>query len=56
MKTFIITVYTLHSQVLEFATRVEYLEVDLFSGLTWNTHTNRITGTANKTLNFIQRK
>ena len=29
--------------------------VDISSGLSWNTHIDRITGTATRTLNFIQR-
>ena len=31
------------------------LGVDISSGLSWNTHIDRITGTATRTLNFIQR-
>ena len=33
----------------------KYLGVDIFSGLSWNPHIDRITGNANRTLNFIQR-
>ena len=47
--------YTLHGQILEVVTCAKYLGVDISSGLSWNTHIDRITGTATRTLNFIQR-
>ena len=47
--------YTLHGQVLEVVTSAKYLGVDISSGLSWNPHIDRITGNANRTLNFIQR-
>ena len=47
--------YTLHGQVLEVVTSAKYLGVDISNGLSWNTHIDRITGNANRTLNFIQR-
>ena len=47
--------YTLHGQVLEVVTSAKYLGVDISSGLSWNTHIDRITKTATRTLNFIQR-
>ena len=49
------TAYTLHGQILEVVTCAKYLGVDISSGLSWNTHIDRITGTATRTLNFIQR-
>ena len=49
------TVYTLHGQVLEVVTSAKYLGVDISSGLSWNSHIDRITGNANRTLSFIQR-
>ena len=47
--------YTLHGQVLEVVTSAKYLGVDISNGLSWNPHIDRITGNANRTLNFIQR-
>ena len=54
-KNLINTAYTLHGQILEVVTCAKYLGVDISSGLSWNTHIDRITGTATRTLNFIQR-
>ena len=52
----IITItYTLHGQVLEVVTSAKYLGVDIFSGLSWSPHIDRIIKTATRTLNFIQR-
>ena len=52
----IITVtYTLHGQVLEVVKSAKYLGVDIFSGLSWGPHIDRIIKTATRTLNFIQR-
>ena len=31
-----------------------YLEVDIFSGLTWNSHIDHVTANANQTLGFIR--
>ena len=53
-RNFINTVYTLHGQVLEVITSAKYLGVDISSGLSWNSHTDRITGNANKTLSIIK--
>ena len=47
--------YTLHGQVLEVVTGANYLGVDISNDLSWNPHIDRITGNANRTLNFIQR-
>ena len=54
-KNLINTAYTLHGQILEVVTCAKYLGVDISSGLSWNTNIDRITGTATRTLNFIQR-
>ena len=37
----------LHGQVLESVPSARYLEVDISSGLTWNSHIVRVTATAN---------
>ena len=47
--------YRLHGYVLETVTSAKYLGVGVSSGLTWNSHINRITGNANKTLGFLKR-
>ena len=49
------TSYVLHGQILESVTSARYLGVDISSNLTWNTHVDRITGNANRTLGFIRR-
>lgn len=49
------TVYTLHGQVLEVVTSAKYLGVDISSGLSWNSHIDRITANANRTLAFVKR-
>ena len=55
-KEVIKSVYTLHGQVLEVVTSARYLGVDISSGLTWNSHIDRITGKANGTLvGYIRR-
>ena len=41
------TVYTLHGQILEVVTNAKYLS--------WNSHIDRITGNANRTLGYIRR-
>ena len=45
----------LHGHDLEMVTSAKFLGVDVFSGLTWNSHIDRITGNANKTLGFLNR-
>ena len=47
--------YILHSQVLESVTCAKYLGVDISGSLTWNSHIDRITGSANRTLGFVRR-
>ena len=47
--------YSLHGQVLETVTCARYLGVDISSDLSWNSHIDRITGKATKTLNFVRR-
>ena len=47
--------YKLHGQVLEILTSAKYFGVDISSGLSWNSHIDRITGNANRSLNFIKR-
>ena len=54
-KEVINTVHTLHGQILEVVTSARYLGVDISSGLTWNSHIDRITGNANRTLGYIRR-
>ena len=49
------SVYTLHGQILEVVTSAKYLGVDIYGGLSWNSHTDRITGNANRTLGSIRR-
>ena len=49
------TVYSLHGQILEVVTSAKYLGVDISSGLSWNSHIDRITGNANRTLGYIRR-
>ena len=47
--------YILHGQVLESVTCAKYLGVDISGSLTWNSHIDRITGSANRTLGFVRR-
>ena len=47
--------YTLHGQILEVVTSARYLGVDIFSGLSWNSHIDRTTGNDNRTLGYIRR-
>ena len=54
-KKVISSLYTLHGQVLEVVTSARYLGVDISSGLSWNSHIDRITGNANRTLGYIRR-
>ena len=49
------TDYILHGQVLESVPCARYLGVDIPSGLTWNSHIDRVTANANRTLGFIRR-
>ena len=49
------TSYYLHGQALEAVTSARYLGVDISSGLSWNSHIDRITGNANSTLGFLKR-
>ena len=49
------TLYYLHGQVLEAVTSARYLGIDISSGLSWNSHIDRITGIANNTLGFLKR-
>ena len=49
------TMYTLHGQILEVVTSARYLGVDISSGLSWNSHIDRITRNANRTLGYIRR-
>ena len=49
------TVYRLHGQVLDVLTSAKYLGVDISGGLSWNSHIDRITGNANRTLGYIKR-
>ena len=45
----------LHGQVLEAVSSPRYLWVDISSNLKWNTHVDRITANANRSLRFIRR-
>ena len=47
--------FILHGQVLESVTCAKYLGVDISGSLTWNSHIDRITGSANRTLGFVRR-
>ena len=47
--------YRLHGVILETVTCARYLGVDISSNLSWGSHIERITGTANKTLGFTKR-
>ena len=49
------TLYYLHGQALEAVTSARYLGVDISSGLSWNSHIDRITRNANSTLGFLKR-
>ena len=46
---------TLHIQVLEALDHAKYLDVDISKDLSWNTHINRISTNANRTLGFLKR-
>ena len=45
----------LHGVALETVTCARYLGVDISSNLSWGSRIDRITGTAHKTLDFVQR-
>jgi hypothetical protein len=47
--------YFLHGQALESVSDAKYLGLDLSSDLSYNTHIDRITNNANKSLGFIKR-
>ena len=47
--------YKLHGVILETVTCARYLGVDISSNLSWGSHIDRITGTANRTLGFVRR-
>ena len=47
--------YELHGLILETVTCARYLGVDISSNLSWGSHIDRITGTANRTLGFVRR-
>ena len=49
------TQYILHGQVLEVVSSARYLGVDISSNLNWNTHVDRITANASRSLGFIRR-
>ena len=51
----IIAAHRLHGVIMEAVTCATYLGVDISSNLSWGSHIDRITGTANKTLGFIKR-
>ena len=53
-RTTIQTPYTMHNQVLESISSARYLGVDLSVNLNFNTHINRITSNANKSLGFLK--
>ena len=54
-KEVIKSVYPLHGQVLGVVTSTRFLGVDISSGLTWNSHIDRITRKANGTLGYVRR-
>ena len=47
--------YIVHGQVLEAVSSARYLGVDISSNLIWNTHVDRITANANRSLGYIKR-
>ena len=48
-------IYMLHGQVLEAMDHAKYLGVNISKNLSWNTHINRISTNANRTLGFLKR-
>ena len=49
------SLYQLHGEILETVSCAKYLGVDITSNLSWGSHVDRITNSANKTLSFIKR-
>ncbi len=49
------TTYSLHNTQLESVPSAKYLGVTISNDLTWNTHIDNITKTANQTLGFLRR-
>ena len=49
------SLYRLHGEILETGSCAKYLGVDITSDLSWGSHVDRITNSANKTLGFIKR-
>ena len=49
------SLYLLHGEILETVSSAKYLGVDITSNLSWGSHVDRITNSANKTLGFIKR-
>ena len=47
--------YFMHNQELESADAAKYIGVTISKYMSWNTHINNITSTANKTLGFVKR-
>ena len=48
-------IYMLHGQALEAMDHAKYLGVNISKDLSWNTHINRISTNANRTLGFLKR-
>ena len=49
------SLYRLHGEILETVSCAKYLGVDITSNLSWGSHVDRITNSANKTIGFIKR-
>ena len=49
------SLYRLHGEILETVSCAKYLGVDITSNLSWSSHVDTITNSANKTLGFIKR-
>jgi hypothetical protein len=49
------TAYMLQGQTLSTLSSARYLGVDLSNNLSWNTHTDRVATSANRTLGFLRR-
>ena len=47
--------YVMHNQELESVDKAKYLGVNISKDLSWNTHINNITASANRTLGFVKR-
>ena len=45
----------MHNQELESTDTAKYLGVNISKDLSWNTHINNITASANRTLGFVKR-